>query len=569
MTMPRFIVCTILLFCWNCTTTPKAAAPAQADLILFNGKIKTMAGNQVSALAAGNGRILALGDDAEIQALTGPGTHGIDLKGALVLPGFIEGHGHLKGMGWAKMNLWLMDIDSWEGIIENVAAAAQKAVPGQWITGRGWHQEKWTAEPAGAVNGYPTHQELSRVSPDNPVVLFHASGHALFANAKAMALAGIQDDTPNPPGGVIVRDGAGGAIGVFEETAEGLIIEAKRTAEAGRSPSETKALDKKALKLAIAECLHKGITSFQDAGSSFADMDLYKELADEGALHIRLWVMANSDNAALAEKLPAYGFKHYADNHLTLGGIKRYVDGALGSRGAWLLEPYLDLPDSHGQAVTGMEELRAAADLAKQHQLQLCIHAIGDRGNREVLNLYESVLEGQNLRWRIEHAQHLHPEDIPRFAQLKVIASMQGIHCTSDSPFVVKRLGETRAREGAYVWRQLLGSGAMVTAGTDVPVEDIDPLANLYAMVTRQRTGGQNFYPEERLTLEEALTCYLPNNAYAAFEEDLKGTLEVGKLADMVVLSKDITTGPPETLLETQVDTTIVGGKVLYQREPH
>ncbi len=536
-----------------------------ADLLITGGKIITLEDpGEVEALAIKGDRILAIGKRADMP--TGPNTRILDLEGATAFPGFIEGHAHLHNMGLASMNLDVMNVDNWQEIIELVKREVAKKKPGEWIIGRGWHQEKWDRPPGPTVNGYPIHEALSKVSPDNPVFLQHASGHASFANARAMQIAGVNAATPDPSGGAIIRDGKGMPIGIFEETASSLIGKAYGEYLKKQTPEQRKKKNIKAIKAAMNECLSKGITSFHDAGSSFGLIDLFKEMADSGDLSIRLWVMAGAPNAELRSKLPKYHLKDYGDGFLTLGGVKMYVDGALGSRGAWLLEPYSDLPSSTGQNVTSLEDLREAAEIALENNVQLCSHAIGDRGNREILDIYESVLAGRDRRWRIEHAQHLNPQDIPRFAKLNIIASMQGVHCTSDSPFVVKRLGEKRAEEGAYVWRSLISAGVLVTNGTDAPVEDVSPLASYHAMVTRQPLTGVAFYPKQKLTPLEALKCYTINNAYASYQENQKGSLKPGKLADITILSNDITTVDPKEILKSRVLYTIVGGRIVYER---
>jgi len=313
------------------------------------------------------------------------------------------------------------------------------------------------------------------------------------------------------------------------------------------------------------------VTSFHDAGSSFADIDLMKTLVDEGRIGVRLWVMVREGNEREAQKLADYRMIDYGNGHLTVRAIKRSIDGALGPRGAWLLEPYADKPDSTGLNTTSVESIRETAKLAMQHGFQLCVHAIGDRANRETLNIFEEAFKAnpdkKNLRWRIEHAQHLHGTDIPRFGQLGVIASMEGVHCTSDAPYVLARLGPARAEEGAYVWQKLLKSGAVVTNGTDAPVEDVDPIASYYATVSRKLKDGTVFYPDQRMSRMEALKSYTISGAYAAFEEESRGSLRPGKYADMVVLSKDILTIPEDEIPTAEVTHTIVGGKVMYKSQ--
>jgi predicted amidohydrolase YtcJ len=328
---------------------------------------------------------------------------------------------------------------------------------------------------------------------------------------------------------------------------------------------------RRALELANEEVISKGITSFQDAGSGFGTVDLMKEMIDEGDMDVRLWVMLRVSNDRLAERIADYRIIGYGNDHLTVRAIKRSLDGALGPHGAWLLQPYEDLPTSSGLNTSTVQSVRETARIAAEHDFQLCVHAIGDRANRETLDIFEEAYganpEKTDMRWRVEHSQHLHPDDIPRFGQLGVIASMEGIHCTSDAPYVLERLGEERAEEGAYVWQKLMQTGAVVTNGTDAPVEDVDPIASYYATVSRRLKDGTVFYPDQRMSREEALKSYTMNGAYAAFEEDTKGSLTPGKLADITVLSKDILTIPEDEIPTTQVVFTIVGGKVVYNRD--
>jgi predicted amidohydrolase YtcJ len=551
---------------------PARTAQRPADLVLRGGRIVTLAAepSEVSALAVRDRRIVALGGDSELAPFVGAGTRVVELGGRLAIPGFIEGHAHFLGLGRAAMILGLGGLRSWDEVVAAVAAAVERAEPGEWILGRGWHQEKWTAPPEPEVAGFPVHASLSRVSSANPVVLTHASGHASFVNARAMQLAGIDYETPDPPGGEILRDAAGRPTGLLNETAQGLVQAGIDRFRARQDPDARTREARRALELANAEALAKGITTFHDAGASFDDIDRVAAFAAEGKLGVRLYVMVNDSRAAMAAKLAAYRRVGAAGGKLTVRAIKSYVDGALGSRGAWLLEPYSDMPSTSGLSVTPLAELRAIADLALAHDFQLSVHAIGDRGNREVLDLYRDALatvpDGAARRWRIEHAQHLHPDDIPRFGKLGVLASMQGIHCTSDAPFVVPRLGEQRAREGAYVWRELVDAGAVVINGTDAPVEDVDPIASFHATVTRRLPDGSRFFPEHALSRLEALRTYTFAGAFAAFEEEEKGALAVGKLADLTVLSKDILAVPEEEILDARVDLTIVGGEVLYER---
>ncbi|MGI8742654.1 MAG: amidohydrolase [Bryobacteraceae bacterium] len=545
---------------------------AQADLVLRNGKIVTMdpAHPAAQAIAVRNGIILAIGSDAEAKALTGPNTKVIDLGGKLAIPGFIEGHGHFMGVGQYKMNLNLRNARNWDEIVAMVAQAARNAPPGAWILGRGWHQSKWDKTPSPNLQGFPLHEALSKVTPNNPVWLTHASGHASMVNAQALKQAEISSHTPDPQGGEILKDANGQPTGLLQERAQQLLSPAYRAYESKRSPAEQEAEARKQIQLATDECLSNGITTFEDAGSPLETINLFRKEADEGALRLRMWVMLRAPNNQIAPLLPKYRIINAGDRHLTVRAIKRQMDGALGSRGAWLLEPYSDLPSSTGLNTEPVADIRKTAELAIANGFQLCIHAIGDRANREVLDLYESIFrehpDKKDLRWRDEHAQHLNPADIPRFAKLGVIASMQAIHCTSDAPYVLPRLGPKRAKEGAYVWRSLIDSGAVVTNGTDAPVEEVSPIASFYAAVSRKLKDGTRFYPEQRMTREEALRSYTWNNAYAAFEEKSKGSLTPGKLADITVLSKDIMSIPEDEISSAQVVYTIVGGKIAYSK---
>ncbi len=542
-----------------------------ADVVMVNGNFYTVNADQpqAEAVAVKDGRIMQVGTTAEIEKLKGADTEVMDLKGQFAMPGLIEGHGHFSGLGQSMLNLNFLRSASWDEIVEMVAEAAKKAKPGEWITGRGWHQEKWLQPLDRDVLGYPYHDKLSAVSPDNPVVLGHASGHGLFANSKAMELAGVSKETPNPSGGEIVRDSRGEAIGVFEERAQAIIRAAYQEYLNTLTDDQKKDTWLAGIEAAQQECLENGITSFQDAGSSYQDVDWYQELAESGDLDMRLWVMLRHSHDRMKDNMVGFPIVNAGDHFFTCKAIKTEVDGALGSFGAWLLSSYDDKTEFVGQNTTPISEVEKIAALAIDHDMQLCVHAIGDKANQVVLDVmqqnFEKYPDKKDLRWRIEHAQHLDPADIPRFSELGVIASMQGIHCTSDAPFVVRRLGEERARDGAYPWRSLLDSGAKVANGTDAPVEDVDPFECLYASVTRKRVdSGLEFFPEQRMTREEALYSYTLWNAYAAFEEEDKGSLEVGKLADIVVLSKDLATCTDAEILETKVKMTIVGGEVKF-----
>lgn len=544
-----------------------------ADLVLVNGTVITLDDEtpRAEGLAVQDGRIVAVGSSREMRSWVGNGTEIVDLADRVAIPGLIEGHGHFLGLGRARMILDLTTTTSFQDIVDMVAAAAEEAEPGEWITGRGWHQEKWTSTPDPNVDGVPYHDALSAVSPDNPVSLTHASGHASFVNARALEAAGIDAGTADPDGGTIVRGPEGRATGLLRETASGLVGRAMAAASSDRTEAEVEAEFRRMVELAGQEALAKGITSFHDAGTGFASIDGYRTLADAGELPVRLYVMVRASNEDMDARLADYRMDGYGDGFLTVRSIKRSIDGALGSHGAWLLEPYTDLPSSAGLNTAPVEDVEETARIAARNGFQLNVHAIGDRGNREVLDLYERAWaetgeDGAGLRWRVEHAQHLHPDDIGRFAELGVIASMQGVHATSDGPWVPEKLGEWRSETGAYVWRDLWDSGAVVTNGTDVPVEDIDPLASYYSTVSRMTNTGERFYPDQSLTREEALRSYTLNNAYAAFQEDELGSLTVGKRADITVLDRNILQVPEEEIPETRIEMTIVDGEIRYTR---
>lgn len=565
--MSKFISSLILIFSILVFNGCSQNIP-EADLVIKNGKVVTMADDfsEAQAIAVIGDTIAAVGTNSEIDEYVGAKTKIIDLNGEMVIPGFIDSHAHLLGLGKSLINLNLKNAQTWDEIIYMVAEAAEKTKPGDWIIGRGWHQEKWLTKPVPTIDGYPVHNSLSDATKRNPVILTHASGHALFANEYAMRLAGIADSTADPEGGRIVRDTlTGKATGVFEENAEDLIFQ--------KYLADTKTGNKeklRAIELAENECLKYGITTLHDAGSTFDEIDFLKELADSNKLNIRLYVMIGDSLPALKQNIANYKLIGYGNNFLTVRAIKKYVDGALGSRGAWLLDEYSDLPGHFGQNVTEIPELEETAEIAAKYGFQLCTHAIGDRGNREMLNIYSDVLgeyeDGNSRRWRIEHAQHLNPLEIGRFSDLGIIAAMQGIHCTSDAVFVVQRLGKERAESGAYVWRKLIDKGTVICNGTDAPVESVNTFENYYALVTRALSDGTTFYPNQKMTRIEALKAYTYNGAYAAFEENIKGSLRTGKLADIAILSKDLLTIPDDDITSTEVLYSIVGGKVKYER---
>jgi predicted amidohydrolase YtcJ len=559
-----------LLICMSCSSH---TLNQPADLVLINGKILTMdtARPQAEALAVRGDTILAVGSTREIKKYIGTATETIDLEQNLAVPGLIDGHGHFLSLGESLMGIDLRSARTWDEIVEITAAAVKKANPGEWIVGRGWHQDKWDSPPSPQVEGLPLHHSLSKISPDNPVMLIHVSGHGVFVNAAALDIAGIYVNTLEPLGGKIVRDSKGRPTGMLRETAQDGVREALSRYRARRSPEAIETELRQQVQLAGAEAISKGVTSFHDMEGTFAAIDLFKTMADEGSLPLRLYIAIEELSRDMESRLADYRLIGYGHGFLTVRAIgEKVLDGALGTHGGWLLEPYADMPDSTGYNVVPVHEIQRSAELAIQYGFQMAIQGIGDRAARELLNIYEQAYRQspnpEDLRWRIEHCQVIHPDDIPRFKQLGVIASVRGVFATSDGPWVVKRLGEKRTRERGYPYQTLMQAGVVVINGTDPPVEDIDPIANFYSSVTRKMADGSVFLPEQRMTRQQALESYTINSAYAAFEEDIKGTLIPGKYADITVFSQDLMTVPDDEILNTKVTHTIIAGKIKYTR---
>lgn len=541
-----------------------------ADQVFLNGIVYTVdeANPKAEAVAVKDGMILAVGTSAEIQAFVGDATEVVDLQGKTLTPGLIESHAHLMGIGYNKLELDLMYVKTYDELVEKVAEAVAKAKPGDWITGRGWHQDKWIEKPEKLVKGFQTNDLLNEVSPDNPVYLAHASGHASFVNRKALELAGISNLKNERPaqveGGEIIVDELGNPTGILSEKASGLVSRL--------IPAETPERAAEALTLALKELNEKGITSFHDAGAPQSTIDLIQKFKSEGKLTVRQYVMLTGTQPALLEAWYQKGpMIDTADHLLTVRAIKLNCDGALGNRGAWLLEDYSDRPGHRGHETLPMSVVSEVSEKAIPAGFQVCSHAIGDRANQEILDRYEAAFakypDAKNLRFRIEHAQHIHPDDIPRFGQLGVIAAMQAIHLSSDRPWAIDRLGEKRIIDGAYVWQKLIQSGAVVTNGTDAPVEPVDPIPSFYASVTRKTLQGLpdgGYEGDQKMTREQALKSYTLDGAFAEFEEDFKGSIQVGKVADFTVFDQNIMEIPEEEILKTKVAMTVLGGKIVY-----
>lgn len=538
-----------------------------ADLLLINGTVYTANDDQptAEAVAVKKGVIVKVGSLAAIEELKGDSTEVIDLNGKFVYPGFIEGHAHIMGIGANLINADLRTAKSYDEVIELVKARAAQAPEGSWIMGRGWHQDKWEETPERMLKGFPTHHRLSEAVPDHPVWLKHASGHAGLANAKAMEVAGIGKGINDPSGGAVFRDVSGNPTGIFNETAQGMIT--------GHTPEGNDELMERQLDLAVAECLKNGVTAFHQAGSGEQDIALFDSFAKADRLKLRLYVMLHGLDSALLEKYFEKGPQiDLYDEHLTIRSIKLYADGALGSRGAWLLEPYADAKGVYGHNTTPMNRIEAVVNRALENGFQVCTHAIGDRANREVLDIYEKAFEthpeiSMDHRFRIEHAQHIHPDDIPRFAKLGVIPAMQAIHMSSDRPWAIDRLGRERIENGAYMWRALIDSGSRIINGTDAPVEPVNPFASFYASVSRKTLAGKpegGYEPAQKMTRQEALKSYTLWPAYGAFIDNRLGSIAKEKMADFTILDRDIMTIPEEEILKTKVEMTVIGGEVVY-----
>jgi predicted amidohydrolase YtcJ len=537
------------------------SGPRDVTLVLLNGTIYTVdgEGSVLEAIAIDGDRIVEVGSSEKIES-SYRGETVIDLKGRPVYPGFIDSHAHLESLGSVLATLNLVGSGSLEEVRRLVREAVAEKAPGEWILGRGWDQNLWRKKR------FPHNRDLEGVAPDNPLYLKRVDGHAVWVNTVALRIAGVTRETPDPVGGKILRDEDGGPTGVFIDRAIDLV--SAHLPEP--SPDERADL----VERAAAECVRYGLTQVHDMGVDSIGVLIYERLAAQGRLPLRVYAVLDGREDAwrwYRDRGPEVGSP---GEMLTIRAVKLYADGALGSRGAALLQPYSDDPLTRGLTLTSEADLRRAAEECLEYGFQLCVHAIGDRGNALTLDVYESALKSlktnaKDVRFRVEHAQILHPEEVARFARLGVIPSMQPAHCTSDMYWAEERLGSERVR-GAYAWRSLLEAGSIIPAGSDFPVEGPNPLWGFHAAITRQdRTGWPEggWYGEQRMSRKEALKAFTIWGAYAGFQENEKGSLESGKWADLVVLSEDIMRIPPEEIPSVRVDLTIVGGRLAHDAE--
>ncbi len=575
----------VATFVWLTMTSKRSA-----DMMIVNAKVYTVDAHNriVEAVAIRGSRIVAAGTSDDImKRYTSRSV--IDAKGKFLFPGFIDSHVHVAGYGASLFELNLVGTKSSEEILRMVAAKAATLQPGQWVRGRGWDQNDWHSK--GNAKPFPDAAMLDRVAPHNPVFLSRVDGHAVWVNSRAMEMAGLVPSKQvvdySVDGGRILLDGKGEPTGIFIDNAIDRVAKVL--------PAYTKEESQQAISLALHEFVKVGLTSVHDMGIDEEDFALYKEMSSHQQLPVRVYAAIGGDGPLWQAMLVSGPYSDGASQHFTVRAVKMYIDGALGSRGAALIEPYSDEPGNRGLTVTTFEHIRAMAEEALAHGFQICTHAIGDRGNNIVLDAYEEALrkfpdKAHDARFRIEHAQVLQMSDISRFKKLGIIPSMQPTHCTSDMYWAQTRLGPARIF-GAYAWHSLLEDGNHIPSGSDVPVESPNPLLGFYAAITRQDTAGiprnaedvakyfqlspdgikdssyfdGGWYPAQRMTREEALRSFTIWGAEAEFAEHEKGSIEPGKLADLVLISDDIMTVPPKEILKTKVVTTIVGGKIEYE----
>ena len=540
--------------------SPLEAQSGVADLVVTNARIYTVDDTRpiVEALAVRDGRVLFAGSKRGAMTLAGAATRVLDLGGRTVIPGMTDAHAHLLGLGTALRTVDLTGTKSYAEVIARVVARSKAVPKGTWIVGRGWDQNHW------ADARFPTHGALSAAVPDHPVLLERIDGHANLANARAMRAAGVTAATKDPSGGRIERDARGAPTGVFVDNATGLVDRAV--------PDPTREQVRESIVAAVKEANRWGLVAIHDAGVTRPVIEIYEELARAGRFDLRDYVMVADDSASLDYYFRRGPQSALHDGHLWIRAVKLYADGALGSRGAALLAPYSDDPHNVGLLVSQPDHLLRQTERALRAGFQVNTHAIGDRGNRVVLDAYEKALATvpvADARLRVEHAQVLSLEDIPRFAALGVIPSMQASHQTSDMGWAEQRVGSERIK-GAYAWRSLLRTGVVIPNGSDFPVENVNPLISFHSAVTRQDAdnlppGG--WYPDQRMTRDEALKAMTIWPAYASFEESVAGSLAPGRYADFVVLDQDIMEVPAERILATRVLATYLGGKAVYERD--
>jgi predicted amidohydrolase YtcJ len=536
-----------------------AQASQPADLIVVNARVYTVDESRpiVSAFAVRDGRFLFAGSDVEVRALAGANTRVVDAHEATIVPGLVDAHAHLRGLGESLRNVPLAGSKSYDEVIARVVERARTMKPGEWILGRGWDQNLWPAKE------FPTHEALSRAVPNNPVVLTRIDGHAILANAMAMRLAGVSASSRDPSGGRIMRFPNNSPSGVFVDNAENLVARA--------IPALNTEQVRDAVVAAVAEANKWGLIGIHDAGAGRRTIDIYESLAREGKLNLRNYVLISDDSADIAHYMARGPQTALSDGRVWIRAIKLYSDGALGSRGAALLAPYSDEPGNTGLLVSEPSHIQRVATEALRRGFQLGTHAIGDRGNRIVLDAYEAALKAvptADHRFRIEHSQVVALDDIPRFATLGVIPSMQGSHQTSDMGWAEARVGPERIK-GAYAWRSLLNTGVIIPNGSDFPVEEVNPLISFHSAVSRQDASNAppgGWYPAEAMTRAEALKSMTIWPAYSAFQEKEMGSISPGKYADFVILDRDIMQVPADQILGTRVVSTWLGGKTVYER---
>jgi len=539
-------------------TASLAAQQQPADLIVTNAHIYTVDENRplAEAMAIREGRIVFVGSNRGAEVHAGPNAERMDLRGRTVIPGMVDAHAHLTSLGQSLRRVDLVGTRSYQEVIDRVVERARTTPNGEWIQGRGWDQNDW------GVTDFPTHEALSRAVPNHPVYLTRVDGHAALVNRRALDLAGVTRETPDPEGGRFIRDAQGNPTGVLIDRAQGIVSRVV--------PDPSREETRQAVLAAITEANERGLVGVHDAGVGRELIDIYEALAREGRYNLRNYVMIRGANETLEHYFKRGPQSALYDGRLWIRSIKITSDGALGSRGAALIEDYADDPGNRGLITAPYEQIRDVGVRALRNGFQLNVHAIGDRANRIVLDAFESALSEvptADHRFRIEHAQIIHFQDIPRFAELDVIPSMQGSHQTSDMYWAMNRLGWTRV-QGAYAWRSLLNTGVVIPNGSDFPVEHVNPLISFKAFITRQDEDGWpagGWFPAEATTREEALKSMTLWPAYAAFMEDVSGSLSPGKYADFVVLDQDIMAIDPDRILDTRVLLTVLGGKVVYR----